>query len=74
MLEGYAWFAVTYLFPDGKMYAEPVGIPRYQNLCNHGRFTHPNIRSINACKTKKDAIALAKHWNGSFKLNGINAT
>lgn len=74
MLKGNAWFAIIYLFPDGKMYAESIGIPRYQNLWKHGRLTHPNICSINICKTKKDAVALAEHWNESFKRNGISAT
>lgn len=71
MLEGFFWMVVGYKFPDGKLFAHAKQVARYHNFLEYLR--HPNIITVNVCKTKKDALCLAQAWNDAYRQNGTLA-
>ena len=70
MLDGYVWFVLQEKDKDGKMFAWAERVHQSLNLFGHFSQRYRDIISINVCKTKKEAQALAKHWNDCAKENG----
>ena len=66
MLDGYVWYVFQVRDEEGKYYAFAERIPRNYDLTGYAK----QAESMNACKSKKEAEAIAKDWNEQHIKNG----
>lgn len=68
MLEGYTWYVIA-CEKGGRWYAYAERIGNSNNLVSVIR-SAGGVRTMNATKTKREALALAEEWNNGWKEQG----
>ena len=67
-MTGNVWYALQ-RSENGKYYAHAWKLGRHINLASFVK-DFPNLVSMNACNTMKEAKEIANAWNEQFKANG----
>lgn len=62
----YTWYVFTIKNEDGKFYSFCERISNNNNLVGYAKQAY----AMNACDSKKEAVAIAAAWNEAYTRNG----